>query len=360
MHFYIFVIILLTAIRSFSFPDMIRHGYINCTACHASPAGGGILNSYGRSLSKELISTWSYNNEEQPFHGLLKDSKSQEGSDKVLFGGDVRYLNRKLNTSTTETNESFLMQSQFRMSIAYEKIRSFLSIGKIDNPKIKSEVRWVSPEFYLLWSIKDDVHFRMGRFEPIFGLRLPDHNLWVKAENQIVPWNEKDASEFIYEGESQFLSLASYQANASKEITQQFTGFTISFYQTVFEKYRLGFGLISTEGQNNRFKSYNFNATLPITEYGYFMFESSQVSQNGTVKNLGLLRSGYEIYKGLIPLLQYQTYSEVTDSNKTQNKSGVGFVFYPRPHFEFTTLLENLSGYRGNIKELQVLSHYYF
>ena len=39
-----------------AFPEMIRHGYINCNACHVSPAGGGLLTAYGRTISKELLS----------------------------------------------------------------------------------------------------------------------------------------------------------------------------------------------------------------------------------------------------------------------------------------------------------------
>ena len=63
-----------------AFPDMIRHGYTNCTACHVSPSGGGVLNAYGRSLSKELISTWSGKNEEGLLHFINTESKIDEGS----------------------------------------------------------------------------------------------------------------------------------------------------------------------------------------------------------------------------------------------------------------------------------------
>ncbi len=49
-------VILLLAPLCLGFPEMVRHGYVNCVACHMSPDGGGVLTPYGRSLSKELLS----------------------------------------------------------------------------------------------------------------------------------------------------------------------------------------------------------------------------------------------------------------------------------------------------------------
>src|SRR3977135_864167 len=33
-------------------PTMIRLGYANCAACHISPQGAGLLNSYGRGIDQ--------------------------------------------------------------------------------------------------------------------------------------------------------------------------------------------------------------------------------------------------------------------------------------------------------------------
>ena len=74
--------------QAFAFPEMVRHGYTQCTACHVSPSGGGILTSYGRELAAEVLSTWSYADESQFTHSKVGEKLADKG---ILFGGDVLF-----------------------------------------------------------------------------------------------------------------------------------------------------------------------------------------------------------------------------------------------------------------------------
>src|SRR4051812_13294315 len=72
-----FILILLGCMYSQlsqAFPELVRHGYVNCIACHVSPTGGGVLTQYGRELSREILSTWGIQNEnESKFaYGIIK------------------------------------------------------------------------------------------------------------------------------------------------------------------------------------------------------------------------------------------------------------------------------------------------
>jgi len=40
-----------------AYPWLIRHGYTNCSACHADPSGGELLTMYGQAMSSEVLST---------------------------------------------------------------------------------------------------------------------------------------------------------------------------------------------------------------------------------------------------------------------------------------------------------------
>ncbi|MFM8315618.1 MAG: hypothetical protein ACKOA8_15160, partial [Deltaproteobacteria bacterium] len=63
--------IFLSSSLALSYPEFIRHGYMNCTSCHVSPTGGGALTEYGRSLSDEVLSRWSRPGESGFLYGLL-------------------------------------------------------------------------------------------------------------------------------------------------------------------------------------------------------------------------------------------------------------------------------------------------
>ncbi|HET9932198.1 MAG TPA: hypothetical protein VFQ35_15955 [Polyangiaceae bacterium] len=43
--------------RAEAYPWMIRHGYTNCSGCHADPSGGELLTVYGHAISYEALST---------------------------------------------------------------------------------------------------------------------------------------------------------------------------------------------------------------------------------------------------------------------------------------------------------------
>jgi hypothetical protein len=54
----------LVTTRAQAYPWMIRHGYTNCSSCHADPSGGELLNLYGHAISYEALSTrWGGNAE---------------------------------------------------------------------------------------------------------------------------------------------------------------------------------------------------------------------------------------------------------------------------------------------------------
>src|SRR5436190_4378083 len=63
-------------------PMFLAKQYARCTTCHYSATGGGLLTAYGRSLSRQEVSTWGRSapgtepategrREEDPFYGAL-------------------------------------------------------------------------------------------------------------------------------------------------------------------------------------------------------------------------------------------------------------------------------------------------
>lgn len=354
---FLFFVLFIDNQKAQAFPDTLRHGYTNCTTCHVSPSGGGLLNAYGRSLSSELLSSYSYKDEEQPLQGLVKIPESI--METYFFGGDVRYLSRKTNGKNIDADEGFLMQAQLRLGLAVDKVKFLMSLGKIENPRQSSEIKFISSEFYALWNVKEEIHLRAGRFEPIYGLRMPDHNLWIKSEIGYQPWLERDTVEFIYEGEKQFASMAGFQSLSATNPTEQITGYTASFYQILAEKYRVSISGMNAEGQGLRMKSLSLHSTLAFTEKYYSLFEYSSIWNNDSIRDAGFLRLGYEMLKGFTPILQAQTKIDRDLEYPEQFKMGAGVIWLPRPHFEIMTTYEQLNNSIENYGEALLLLHYY-
>ncbi len=341
------------------FPDNIRHGYTNCTTCHVSPSGGGLLSAYGRSLSRELMSTWGAKDEEHLLHGLGK--MSEESMEKYFFGGDIRYLSLSETKGKERENEGFLMQAQARVGVAFEKLKFIFNIGKIANPRESAKIEPVSTEYYLLWSPKEEIYLRAGRFEPIYGIKMPDHDLWIKKEIGFVPWQERDSLEFIYEGESQFASFSGFQSTSATPTPDQQTGYVGTFSHVIGEKSRLGFSGMNSEGQGLRLRTTSLFGIATLSEKAYLLSEVTRISTATANSDLGFVRLGYEIFKGFTPFLQVQSKSIKTPTPSNQTKTGFGVIWLPRPHIELMGQYEHKKTTSdSNSDEAFLLVHYYF
>src|SRR5665213_1369307 len=87
-----------------AFPEMVRHGYVNCTSCHVSPSGGGVLTPYGRQQATDLLSTWSTEKEAGPVQGLLQTPEW------LNLGGDLRTIEIYRNTPQVTSARFLNMQ----------------------------------------------------------------------------------------------------------------------------------------------------------------------------------------------------------------------------------------------------------
>lgn len=359
MHLLISGLLIFFGGRAWAYPDTIRHGYTSCTSCHVSPSGGGLMTDYGRSLSKELISTTGYKNEEQPLHGALSFIPRPKLLERIVVGGDARYLQRKNYTKSGETEEKFWMQAQARAGLILDKIKLIGSIGNIENPRVTDKVEWTVPEAYGIFSLDQKVSLRAGRFNPMYGLRLPDHNLWVKSEAGLQPWLRQDTAEMIFEDEKTLFSLAGFQSSSRMPVNFQTTGYTLNLYQVVGETYRFGLSGTNAEGQGIRKRTATGHATLGFTKDFYTHIEVLRSWTTGVTKDVTFLKTAYEIFKGFVPYGQFQSRMDRAQPGNTQVRYGGGVLFYPRPHFELQFQFEQLQAKPNPSREGFLMLHYY-
>ena len=164
-------------------PIFLSKQYPRCTACHYSPSGGGLLTPYGRSLSREEISTFGRRGgtgaapteaprgEESFLYGAL-------GSDSPLqLGLDIRPSHLELDVpGLTIADRNFLMNLDLQAAWRRARWTAYGSVGR--KPTGGGEL--VSYEHWVAYQVSDALSVRGGRFLPAYGVRFADHTSFTR------------------------------------------------------------------------------------------------------------------------------------------------------------------------------------
>lgn len=188
------LVVLFASSRAEAYPWMIRHGYTQCSNCHADPAGGGLLNAYGRAQGEILMRT-RYGSEPdhepgpmaEPAWGLF------ETPHDLLLGADGRlaYL-RNIPSQGQSQGRFILMQADAEAQYSLGRLRANASIGYVSeggnaaavtrslDGKLVSRVHWVGVDL----GAHDEVLVRAGRMNIPFGIRSVEHTRFVRRETR--------------------------------------------------------------------------------------------------------------------------------------------------------------------------------
>jgi hypothetical protein len=153
-------------------------GSDRCTACHFSPAGGGLLNDFGRDESGDTLSG---RGDGRFAHGAWTPPSW------LALGADVR-LAAGLKQLADQEREllAFPMQADTYTRIVVSRVSLNLTIGL--NGAARSRADGANPlsyvasrQHYLMYeSSSGNMTVRAGRFFPVFGVRTQDHTAYPR------------------------------------------------------------------------------------------------------------------------------------------------------------------------------------
>lgn len=149
-------------------------GAERCITCHFSPAGGGLINDYGRD---EAGSTISRGGDGRFLHGLWSPPSWFQ------IGGDYRGVGGFKREGSTTEFLGFPMQGDLYVRAGTEAISVNLTAGLrggAREPRAPVIERVVSREHYVMYQPSADYYVRAGRFFPLFGIRTQDHTAFVR------------------------------------------------------------------------------------------------------------------------------------------------------------------------------------
>lgn len=149
-------------------------GATRCAECHFAPMGGGLINAYGRD---EAASTISEAGDGRFLHGAI------ELPEWIALGGDVRVAGLGKHVRDGTEAAVFPMQADLYARVAngtWSVQGTFGVLETIRKPGSFTE-RLGSREHYAMVEAEDKAWYaRAGRFLPAFGLRMPDHTVYVR------------------------------------------------------------------------------------------------------------------------------------------------------------------------------------
>lgn len=313
MKLFIFACAVLLSSQVFCFPEMVRHGYVNCTSCHFNPNGGGILNEYGRVQSEQLLSNSSEDGEGNPLHGL---APSKMGMFSV--GGDFRAIQVFQKSLKTQAVNFMFMQGDTEVAANGNQWALVGTLG------LDPSMNVFSRRHYALYQPNEKLPFfvKFGKFIPAYGINLPDHIVVTRDGIGLGQGTDTYGLEVAWLGEYTDL-FAAVLVNDPK-------GVTIRGSVNLSDRYKVGASYL----RDNNHALFGPYAILGFTPKLFALlewdFELTDVSAGGA----GYARLDYEIIRGFHA---YVTGEWQRKNFKVQSGTlawGGGVQFFPRPHFE--------------------------
>lgn len=312
---------------AWAFPELVRHGYTHCTACHVSPSGGGVLSAYGRELSKELLSMWGREGEQRVLHGAIRDD---EFSSRLLLGGDIRAIQLYRDDPMVREAQYFLMQADLEAALKLGPWTLAGTLGKLEAPGDSSVG---SRRFFAMVSLSDESSLRMGKFLPAFGLNIADHSRSTRGSLGFGQGQESYNLEYSWLGEKwSFYSTAILApSDAYRRTTGRDAAFSQQMNYALNSSGKLGMSYLLGSGGGLKTHLLGVHWMQGFLERFHLLAEADASFSRDRRAWFRFARLGYELTQGL-QLLALHDGSVQAGFEKSS--WGVGAQWFPRPHLE--------------------------
>ena len=232
---------------------MIRHGFAECGGCHVDPMGGETLTGMGRVTGQTLMTS--------DFGGTSPSDAAMylygvKEPDNVRLGGSFRVLS--IYDFDTNNPTIFPMQADMygagffgnfvlalsvgvsRASNRYEHSSKAKLFGNIED----RDFIGVSRNHWLGYKFNKELMVRIGRINLPFGIRTPDHTMWVRSETLTDRESDQQHGASIVYSSGQFRGELMGSAG-NYQIEQQFRAYGYSGYLEYLFDTNLALGVSS-------------------------------------------------------------------------------------------------------------------
>lgn len=179
------------ALQAHAEPMFLSKQYTRCTQCHYSETGGGLLTSYGRSLTQELSTTGhqaqgtpteTAQGEEAFLWGALK------GVPKGLdFGVELRPAHLSYDTAGFSFTRNLWMNAD---AIGAYQSHGWTLYGEVGRQATSPGWKVGSYEHWAGYKSSRGVGIRAGRFLPAYGVGFADHTSLNRSTMSLTQYDQ--------------------------------------------------------------------------------------------------------------------------------------------------------------------------
>ena len=349
-----FIFIFFRANEGFAFPEMIRNHYVNCTSCHISPNGGGLLTEYGREISVANLSTWGSEDEAKPFYNLIHENPKD-----LTIGAFIRGVQTYQNNSQVRFGDYWWMQAELEGAYHFGGRKQWtvdLSLGV--SPDVLNGLlpNGASPltshRQFVLYDFDDVNSLRAGKFLADYGVYFQDHTIATRQGIGFDEGAETYNLEYHYHGENWSGSLTLDFGRPDDLGLFMEKGAVGNVAYNLNDHDKVGWSVFAGAQNGNSRQLTGPYFLLGFTPHFYFLAESDfqfvQPSQGDSTKGwFTYEKLGYEVTQGVQIYLMgqsfvhafngtYQPLAQTIKYGSTTNRLygvGPGVYWYPRPHF---------------------------
>ncbi len=316
-------------------------GNDTCVQCHFSPAGGGLINDYGRD---EAGSTLSMREGNGGFlHGVWTPPA------EFQIGVDLRGVAGLRNTPASGVeNLIFPMQMELYLRPKIGPVSLYVNVGarpaRGDTP--------VSPgsrEHYLMYESDAGWYLRAGRFFPVFGIRTQDHTAYVRRHMQMYIYEEPYGLAWGKQSTSSEIHVSAYTMSPPALGTNQDSG-VAAYWERRNEESTAAYALqtrlsASATDQHSWFggiyKRYMESSKLMLLAELDLGMQSffGQPDGDPRAQAVGYVSATYFAMQGLMIGGGLQVYDpDITLEQSSREAVELNVQWFPIPHFELHLL----------------------
>jgi len=292
------------------------------------------MTAYGRSLSKELLSTWSQVGEERWAYAITTP-------EWLNLGGDERFIQLYTNTPTFTQWQSFFMQNNVEASVNYKGFYADGAAGVQGGPEgTPNRGHFVSQHYYVGYKPTDETSVRAGRFYPAYGLNVPNHSIDTRKNLGFDEGQETDNLEASYSGEKADLFVTGIFGRVDDYVADWRRGAAVSGSYFLFDRFKIGLSLMYTKAAGVATELASLWGILGFTKKIYMLSEFDMQWQNqpGSADTSGCVtyqQLNYEFIQGLhVYLVGQLSYLNFNNNQPDDESWGVGTQLFPRPHID--------------------------